>query len=59
MQTEQVQVGDLIVDRATLRGVIRKMVARAAIKYLNLGRWDKPAVQWQMPDGRNIFTVAV
>jgi len=59
MQTEEVVVGDLIVDRATLRGLIREKIAAAARKGLHaLGRWEKPALQWQTRTGRNIFTIA-
>jgi hypothetical protein len=59
---EEVAVGDLLVDRVTLRAMVREQITKAVGNGLHaLGRWEKPAIQWQMRIGgsvRNILTIA-
>lgn len=56
MQTEVI-VGDLIVDRATLRGIINKKIAAA--KPLPDGRWQDRRFRIATPHGRNIISAAI
>jgi hypothetical protein len=53
----EVTVGALIVDRATLRGIIRQRIAEA--KPLPMGRWEGHLCRIATPRGANILSAAI
>jgi len=53
-----IRVGDVVLERSMLRGLIRHKLARIACLPVR-GRWNKPLVWWHTPTGRNIITAAI